>query len=190
MWHQLEQAASTALGHEADAISPGQMALRTVIVFIAALALIRVGEKRFLGKNTAFDVVLGVMLGSLMSRGITSTDHFYAIFVAGAVFVSLHWLLAVLAFYSDRLGIMFKGRERLLIEDGEIRWDEMKKGHIGRNDLLGALRQNGRVNDPGEVELAYLERSGDISVLKKSSHPRVVEVHVEEGVQTVRIEIS
>lgn len=190
MWNQLQEVASAALGLEADGIGPGQMALRTVIVFIVALVLVRLGEKRFLGKNTAFDVVLGVMLGSLMSRGITSTDHFYAIFVAGAVFVALHWLLAVLAFYSDRLGTMFKGRERLLVKDGEICWEEMKKGHIGRNDLLGALRQNGKVSDPSEVKLAYLERSGDISVLKKTGDPKVLEVQIQEGVQTVRIEIS
>jgi len=39
------------------------------------------------------------------------------------------------------------------------------------------------------VKLAYLERNGGISVIPRKPEPRVLEVAVEEGVQTVRIEV-
>lgn len=186
----IREATDAALGLNADSLTAVQMMLRTVIVYIVALALVRIGEKRFLGKNTAFDVILGVMLGSLVSRAITNAGQFWEIFAAGGVFVGLHWLLAVITFHSDRLGSLFKGHERKLIEDGDIQWNQMQKSHISEKDLRGALRRNGSVEDPADVKVAYLERSGDVSVLTKKSEPRVVEVTVEAGVQRVRIEIG
>jgi uncharacterized membrane protein YcaP (DUF421 family) len=147
----------------------GQSALRTVVIYALALTLVRIGEKRFLGKSTAFDVVLGVMLGSLMSRAITSPQQFVPIVVAGGVFVALHWLMAAITFRSDYWGSVLKGRERLLIDEGEVLWDAMQKSHISEKDLLSALRRNGRVTDPCNVEKAYLERDGDISVIRKAS---------------------
>src|SRR3712207_8480435 len=47
-----------------------QMALRTVLVYAVTLLLIRLGSKRFLSEATAFDVIVGIMLGSVMSRAI------------------------------------------------------------------------------------------------------------------------
>jgi len=54
------------------------------------------------------------------------------------------------------------------------------------------LRVNGQLTDPEAVQEAYYEPSGDVSVIPKAQHGdvRVVEVQVEEGVQTVRIEVQ
>jgi uncharacterized membrane protein YcaP (DUF421 family) len=62
------------LGVGSDSLNWYQVALRALIVYIAALIMVRVGEKRFLGKNTAFDVIIGIILGSVVSRAINSTD--------------------------------------------------------------------------------------------------------------------
>ena len=35
-------------------LSAGQMALRALIIYVTAVLLVRVGNKRFMGKNTAF----------------------------------------------------------------------------------------------------------------------------------------
>lgn len=51
-----------------------------------------------------------------------------------------------------------------------------------------ALRQAG-VQDIERVSAARLERSGDISVIERSDEPRVVDIDVADGVQTVRIRL-
>jgi uncharacterized membrane protein YcaP (DUF421 family) len=178
------------LGIEAEELSLRQMIVRALVVYLVGLALVRVGEKRFLGKSTAFDVLLAIILGSVLSRAINGTAPFIPTLAASLLLVGLHWLFSVLAFYSDRFGTAVKGRERVLIRDGEIRWDEMRGGHISRNDLLAALRTQARVTSPEEVEEARLERSGEISVMPRDGAPRVVEISVQEGVQTVRLEIG
>ena len=52
---------------------------------------------------------------------------------------------------------------------------------------MTAVRSQGNLGDLKKVKEARLERSGDISIIKASGEPKVVEVKVEDGVQTVRV---
>lgn len=181
------------LGLEADNLTLWQMGVRAAVVYLAAIALVRLGEKRFLGKYTALDVILGFMLGSILSRAITNSSQFFETQGAALVLVTLHWLFAVIAFHSDRFGTLVKGGTRELIRDGEIQWDAMQSSHISKDDLMGALRASAQIHDPARVKVAYLERSSDISAIERDKDertPRVSETKVENGVQTVRVEIS
>jgi uncharacterized membrane protein YcaP (DUF421 family) len=129
------------------------------------------------------------MLGSVMSRAITSAGAFFPTIFAGLVLIVLHWLIAMLSFHSDWLGNYVKGVPRLLVKEGEIDWGEMRGGHVSRNDLLQSLRQKG-LTGVDQVREARLERSGDISVIKRSGEPRIIDISVKDGVQTVRIQID
>jgi uncharacterized membrane protein YcaP (DUF421 family) len=189
MFDTLWQGVDSVLGLNAKNLSFLQSVMRTLVVYIAGLIMVRVGEKRFLGKNTAFDVLLGIILGSVVSRAITSSSGFFTILLAGFILVLLHWLFAVITFRSDELGDLLKGNARTLIIDGEIDWEAMRRSHISKDDLLGALRSNGKLHDPSDVKEARLERDGNISVIKRDSSPRILEIPVQDGVQTVRIEL-
>jgi uncharacterized membrane protein YcaP (DUF421 family) len=156
-----------ALGLDAQSLGAVQMALRALITYFVALAFVRIGDKRFLGKNTAFDVVIGIMFGSIMSRAITTADAFLPVLVAGGVLVALHFVVALAAFHWARIGTLVKGEERTLVRDGEIRWDQMSAAHVTPRDLDGALRSDGKVESLADVRLATLERSGDISVIPR-----------------------
>ena len=83
-----------------------------------------------------------------------------------------------------------KGKRILLIEDGEIQRDGMRSGSITDDDLTQAIRLNTNQTDPSKIKLAYLERGGQISVIPFKREPRIVDVSVEDGVQTVRIEVG
>jgi uncharacterized membrane protein YcaP (DUF421 family) len=176
------------LGLDAETLGIGQMALRAAIAYAIALAFVRIGDKRFLGKNTAFDVAVAIMFGSVMSRAITGPE-FLPVIVGGGVLVALHFVVALITFRSDRAGTLVKGSERRLVVDGEIQWDQMAAAHVTERDLIGALRTQGQLDDVSKVRVAHLERSGDVSVIERSRSPRVVSVDVAEGVQTVRIEL-
>jgi len=158
---------SDALGLDAASLGVVQMALRTVIVYVIALAFVRIGDKRFLGRSTAFDVVVGIMFGSIMSRAITTAEGFLPIIVAGGVLVALHFTVALITYRSDHSGTLVKGQERTLVRDGEIDWAAMGTAHVTRRDLDGALRSQGHVEDVRDVRLATLERSGEISVIPR-----------------------
>jgi len=85
---------------------------------------------------------------------------------------------------------LIKGDAHTLVEDGAISWDTMRRHHISEKDLLSALRINAKTTDLRHVGLACLERSGDVSVIPPNRSLRVLDIHVEAGVQTIRIELT
>ncbi|WFE76547.1 DUF421 domain-containing protein [Roseinatronobacter sp. S2] len=158
---------SWSLGlNEAD-LETRHMALRAVVVFIFSVVIVRLGKKRFIGENTAFDVILGVMLGSIISRAITGQSPFVPTLTAAVVIVALHWLFSQIAVRWDAFGMLVKGSTRVLVKDGVADWKAMKRGNISQNDLLEALRLKARISDWNEVKEARLERNGEISVILK-----------------------
>ena len=176
------------LSQDLNDLSYVQSALRTIVVYGLTLAIVRLGSKRFLSKATAFDVIVGIMLGSVMSRAITGSTPFYPTLIAGATLVGMHWLIAALAFRFDWFGTLVKGKSVLLIENGEIQRDGMRQAGLSDHDLKQALRMQNDHTDPAKIRLAYLERSGSISVIPFKEEPSVVDVGVKDGVQSVRIE--
>jgi uncharacterized membrane protein YcaP (DUF421 family) len=177
-------------GREGSELGAVEMTLRTVIVYVFTLVIVRLGSKRLLAKATAFDVIVAIMLGSVMSRAINGSGSFFPTLVAGTVLIGIHWLFALLAFHTDWLGALIKGRRVLLIKDGHVEHAGVRRGSITEADLEQALREQTGQTDPGRVQRAYLERSGKISVVQYKREPRVVDIAVEHGVQTVRVELE
>ena len=164
-WQLVEQALGLSL--EGKYLTVTHMALRAVAVFVLSILILKVGNQRFLGKNTTLDVFLGIVFGSTVSRAITGNAPFFPTLVAGLVLVLLHWVFAAIAFRSEGFGKLVKGHSRLLVSDGEIRWDAMRKSHVTTHDLEEALRREGEEPDVKRVKAAHLERNGDISVIMR-----------------------
>jgi uncharacterized membrane protein YcaP (DUF421 family) len=164
-WGLVEQA--LGLGLEGKYLTVTHMALRAVVVFVLSIAMLKVGDKRFMGKNTALDVFLGIVFGSTVSRAITGNAPFGPTLAAGFVLVLLHWLFSAIAFRSRGFGRLVKGSNRLLVVGGEIQWPAMKKSHITTHDLEEALRREGEEPDVSRVKEANLERNGDISLIMR-----------------------
>ncbi len=181
--------AQSLLGVGSDQLSAMQTGLRALIVYVAALVVVRLGSKRFLSKASAFDVIVAIMLGSIMSRAIDGSSSLVSTLVAGAMLLGLHWLFAVIAYHTDWFGGWVKGHRVLLIKDGQVQEDGMRQAAITPADLAEFLRMETRQTDPTKIEVAYLERNGKVSALPYPKEPRVVEVAVRPGVQTVRIEL-
>ncbi len=175
------------LGLHADELTPVQMAARAVLTFVVTVVLVRLGNTRLFGKATAFDLVVAIMVGSVMSRAITNASGLVAIWLAGAVLILLHRLMATIAFRFNRFGPMLKGNPVLLAEDGQVQHAGMRKGHVSAHDLEEAQRMAGEEPDQTRLRLAYLERDGSISVVPRHGEPRIVEVSVEDNVKVVRV---
>ena len=153
-------------GPDAHSIDWWQMVLRAIVVLVYLLILIRIGRRAF-GQNTAFDIAASVLLGSMLSRVITANAEIGPTFAAAGVLVLLHAVLAWVTFRSGRAGALLKGREVQLIRGGELQREAMRRASVTENDLCEALRTTLGLEDLGEVESAYLERSGRISLVRK-----------------------
>lgn len=180
------------LGEEPKSFDTLEMSLRAILIYLGGWAILRAGGNRFLGRETAFDIVLGFVLGSMLSRAINGSAPLFVTLAASALLVLLHQVLAWLTYHSHGFGLFLKGRAQTLIEDGQVVERNLRRHQISKGDLEEALRLNGRVADPSQVQEARFERNGDISVLEKKEkrEPKILEVQVREGVQTIRIEIG
>lgn len=177
-------------GEEYSQLTALQVVSRTVIIYLIALVIIRVGKRRFMGNYSSFDILLGFILGSIMARGITGGMTFPDMVLVVVVLMALHWVLATVSFYWQGFSEVVENEPRKLVIDGEIQEDAMQASKIGKNDLHQAMREKGKVESEKEVKSAYLENDGTITIIPKKNDPKVLEVKVEEGVQTVRIVLS
>jgi hypothetical protein len=50
-------------GLNLESLTVWQIVARAVVIYLAGVLLVRVGDRRFLGKSAAFDVIFGVILG-------------------------------------------------------------------------------------------------------------------------------
>ena len=181
--------AALGIGLESRDLGLVQMGLRAAIVFVVTLTIVRLGKKRFLGRATAFDVILGIMLGSIVSRGVTGNAPLVPTLGAAAALMLMHWLFSAIALRWHGFGALVKGRPRLLVSEGRMDDKAMRTAHMTEHDLREDLRSKS-VARLEEVREARLERSGQLSVIKAKPEPKVVEVAVRDGVQTVRIEVA
>ena len=177
------------LGLESKEINAAQMGLRTVVVYVVTVLMVRLAKKRFMGRASAFDVILGIMLGSIVSRAVTGNAPFLPALVAAGALLLMHAVFSGIALRWHAFGGLIKGHPRLLVRDGQIDWAAMRAAHMTEHDLWEDLRGKD-ITDLRDVAEARLERSGQVSVSKAAHAPKVVEVNVAEGVQTVRIELA
>jgi uncharacterized membrane protein YcaP (DUF421 family) len=144
-----------------------QIAVRGIIVFTVALITVRLGDKRFLSNKTAFDAILGLILASMLARAVNGSSAFWPTLGGGVVLVGLHRLIAFLSRSSHKFGNLVKGTSDLVISNGEIIQSGMRRNDLSEHDLHEDLRFNGQVDDPNQVKAAYVERNGQISVVRR-----------------------
>ena len=161
------RANTAAVGHVAEGPSFIQLSVRGVIVFLAQLAAMRLGHKRSLARKSPFDAVLLVILAPVLSRAINGSAAFFATLGGGVVLVLLHRVFAYPAFYSHAFGILVKGKPAVIVRDGKFDFQVMRRNHVSLHDLDEDMRLSAHTDDLSEIRLARVERSGDISIIKK-----------------------
>ena len=132
-----------------------------------AVAMVRLAKRRFLSDMTAFDVILGIMLGSILSRAINGPSPLLPTLLAAFLLVMLHRALGRLAYHFDWFSVVVKGRSITLFEEGRRVSEALSEHHISEEDLLQGLRSEGGISDLEGVRTVILERSGKISVVIK-----------------------
>jgi uncharacterized membrane protein YcaP (DUF421 family) len=165
---------------------------KTMIIYFIILLVIRIMGKREVGQLSPFDLVIAIMIGELAvfpieERQITLLEGLLPIFLLGL----LEILLAFVSLKSNTLRGFINGRPEILIRDGQIKYQALRRTKYNVNDLLQQLRKKD-IFDLANVELAILETSGDLSVLEKGKgkirYPVVIDGHFAINPQLVKVD--
>lgn len=165
LWNSFETV--LGLGVEPKDLTFLQISLRGIIIFVATMIMVRFGHKRSLAHRTPFDAVLLVILASVLSRAINGSAAFFATIGGGIVLVVLHRVFAILAFHSHTFGILVKGKPDVIVCDGKRDLKMMRHNHVSMHDLDEDLHLSAHTDDVSAIRLARIERSGEISFIKK-----------------------
>jgi uncharacterized membrane protein YcaP (DUF421 family) len=158
----MQQAIHFLFGEGPD-LNALQMALRTAIVFVLALAMIRVSGRRSFGQHRAFDACTTVLLGAVLSRAVVGASPFWATMCAGIVIVVLHRIVAMASLRWPWFESLVSGDKRELVKQGRRDDGEMGKALITPRDLDEAVRKKtGDEHSP--LRRAVLERDGEVTV--------------------------
>lgn len=143
-----------------------QLCVRAVILLIVGIAYIRIAGRRTFSQSTPLDIVVAIVVGSNLSRAMTGKAPFWPSLGATLLLVVLHRALAKAAIRWSWLGRLMKGRPVVLVRNGALERDAMRRHGISEADLRESLRQE-QVEDPEAVAKATLENSGRISVVRR-----------------------
>jgi uncharacterized membrane protein YcaP (DUF421 family) len=162
MMHIIEEI--FGVGKELTAMNMG---CRAVVLYFITLLLIRVSGMRTFGQQSSFDTIIVISVGALLSRTVVGASPFVPTVFAGFVLAVLHRYTAWLTMRFQKLRKVFKGEEITLYKDGEFNFENMKKCLISDGDLMANVRLHANLDSLAEVKKATMERTGEISIVKK-----------------------
>jgi uncharacterized membrane protein YcaP (DUF421 family) len=143
-----------------------EILVRSGIMYLAALLVVRFIGKRGLGQLSPFEYLLVVAMGSA-----TGDPMFYPevpILHGVVVLATLVFLQKSVLNFAERsrpVASLVESTPALLVRDGHWLDDKLKSEDVSIDELLMKLRESG-VRDIGEVEFAFLEPSGHLSVFR------------------------
>ncbi|BBI32562.1 DUF421 domain-containing protein [Cohnella abietis] len=143
--------------------------LRTLVMYFFVFLVMRFMGKREIGKLSVFDVVISIMIAEIAVIAIESTDKSILLSITPILLLVIIQIgMSFLSLKNRKLRILFDGKPSVLISNGHLNREEMKKQKYNLDDLMLQLREN-QVTAIGDVELAVLESTGKLSVIVKDN---------------------
>lgn len=148
-----------------DAITAAEVVVATVGIVLTLLALVRIWGPRSLATMSTVDIACVVAVGAVAGR--TTLLAAPTLATGMTALVTLFLLRHILSGLEQRaVGRHLLARKPVvLIRDGRLRHDAMRRTRISDDDLRQCLRLAG-VADRADVRLAVLERTGRISLVR------------------------
>ncbi len=146
---------------------------RPVLVYLFLIVGLRLAGKRELAQLNPFDLIVLLTLSNTVQNAIIGDDNSVTGGLLGAATLLAVNALTVRFLYShERLDRLVEGAPDLLIEDGKINPDRLKRELITQAELEVAAHRQGFAN-LDEVDRAVLEPGGAITFVARKPAPDV-----------------
>ncbi len=144
--------------------------LRGAIVYGFLLVLFRITGKRSLAQITTFDAVLLLIISEAIQQALIDGDESMTnAFLLVLTLLGADVLLSVLTMRWRMLDRLVNDAPLVLVEDGRLLEDRLKKARVGLDDILERARELEGLERLDQIKYAVLERSGGISVVPKQA---------------------
>jgi len=150
-------------------ISVAEKVLRSGVVYLFLLLAFRFIGKRQVGQLTPFDLVVLLIISNVVQNAVIGNDVSLGGGLIGAVTIlALNYGVTEVTYRSKRARRLLEAQPTLLIHNGRILQENLRRERITLDELLAALRRNGLV-EPAQARFAILEENGAISVIPRTA---------------------
>ncbi|MBR2840844.1 MAG: DUF421 domain-containing protein [Bacilli bacterium] len=141
--------------------------MRCLVSLLTLFLVTKMIGKKQVSQFSLFDYVIGISIGNFAAEMAINLDSSY---LHGTVAVIVFGIVAYLVSYITMKSIKIRkyiiGDPNVLIKDGKILYNSLKKSKFDINDLLEEARINGYF-DISDIDYALMEANGKISFLPK-----------------------
>lgn len=138
-------------------------------VYLTLLVLLRLSGARALAKMRAFDFTVTVAIGSLLATGMVSADLTYlGAALAMGLLLAAQWLMAQGIRRSPVLRRIATADPVVLVREGEVLEEGLRRARVGRTDVHQAARGAG-LGDLSDVAAMIMETDGTVSVISRDA---------------------
>jgi len=160
---------------------------RGLLSLVCLFLITKLLGKKQVSQLSLFDYVIGISIGNFAAEITINMEAklIYGI-IAVVEFGVIAYIISILTMKSIKLRRFFMGVPTVLIENGKIMENGLKKVHFDINDLLEECRSNGYF-DLNEIDYAVMECNGNISVMPKSSYKPVTikDLNLKQSIQSL-----
>lgn len=137
--------------------------IRALVIFALLWLMVRLGGKREVAQMNAFDMILLITVGDLVSQAVLQEDYsLTAAVIAVATFMLAGYLLTHLGFRFPFFRTWLAGEPRVVVRNGEAQLAVLSAERMSLSDLHEACREQG-IRRLSDIELAVLETDGSFS---------------------------
>jgi uncharacterized membrane protein YcaP (DUF421 family) len=141
--------------------------LRGSLVFGVVLLFLRVSGKRQVGQMTPFDLVLLLLISNAVQNSMNGGDNsITAGIILAASLIAADAFLSYLTRKSRKWETLIEGQALLVVHNGRVLEDALRRSGMTRHDLMAGLRIEGCASLE-QVHGAVLETNGRVSVLQR-----------------------
>lgn len=146
---------------------------RAIVSLVTLFLITKMLGKKQVSQLSLFDYVIGISIGNFAAEMTINleTDVIHGV-LAVVLFGIIAYVISIGTMKSIKLRRFFMGVPTVIIEDGILLEDGLKKVKYDINDFLEQCREMGYF-DISQILYAVMETSGNISIIPKSSHKPV-----------------
>lgn len=165
------------------------VSFRTVFLYVLLLIILRVMGKREVGELSVIDVVVFIIMAEVAAFGLDSPDSKLIMSIVPIIILLFIQLISsYISLKSKKFRDLVDGDPSVLIRDGKILEDEMRRQRYNLDDLFQQLREQ-QIGSVREVTFAFLEPSGNLSVFTKEDTQPVLALISDGVVQNRHLDI-
>jgi uncharacterized membrane protein YcaP (DUF421 family) len=140
--------------------------LRTVIIYLALLLVVKWLGKRMSGQLTIIEMTVMVTLGAIVSVPMQMPDRgiLQGLLILLVAF-GLHQGINYLGLLYPKAEEVLQGKPTILVKDGILQLAELNEVRVTRQQLFSDLRTKS-IYQLGKIKRVYLEPAGSLSIIE------------------------